>query len=53
MNARINREWHEKNRMPENASFDERVNWHREHQKNCSCRQIPGNLLEEMKKKGI
>jgi len=53
MNARINREWHEKNRMPKNASFDERVNWHLGHQKNCSCRTIPGKLLGAMKKKGI
>ncbi|MFT3704424.1 MAG: hypothetical protein QM802_18795 [Agriterribacter sp.] len=49
----INREWHEKNRMPTNTNFEQRVKWHLEHQKNCSCRPIPAKLAEEMKKKGI
>lgn len=49
----INREWHLKNRMPTNPSFEERVQWHLEHQKNCSCRPIHQKLLEEMKKQNI
>jgi len=50
---KLNKQWHEKNKMPKNASFDERVKWHLEHQKNCSCAPIPKKLLEEMKNKGI
>ena len=49
----INREWHEKNKMSKNASFEERVKWHLEHHKECSCRSIPKKLEEEMRKKGI
>jgi hypothetical protein len=50
---KINREWHLKNKMPENPTFEERVKWHFAHVKNCSCRPIPAKLLEEMKKKKI
>jgi len=47
----INKEWHEKNRMPKNATFEERVKWHKEHNKKCSCHPgFPKKLEEEMKK---
>jgi hypothetical protein len=49
----INKEWHSKNRMPKNASFEQRVKWHLAHQKNCASAPIPIKLLEEMKKKNI
>ncbi len=50
----INKEWHLKNKMPKNASFDERLKWHRAHNKYCACRPgFPEKLKEEMKKKGI
>jgi len=50
----INKEWHLKNKMPKNASLEERVGWHKEHNKNCNCRPgFPKKLLEEMKKRGI
>lgn len=50
---KINKEWHLKNKMPKNPSFEERVKWHLAHQKNCQCRPIPEKLLEEMKAKKI
>lgn len=50
---KINKEWHEKNKMPKNAKFEDRVKWHLSHQKNCNCRSIPENLLNEMRSKGI
>ncbi|HEY6976941.1 MAG TPA: hypothetical protein VH396_11680 [Chitinophagaceae bacterium] len=50
---KINTAWHEKNRMPKNANFEQRVKWHLEHQENCSCRPIPEKLTAEMKRKGI
>ena len=50
---KINKAWHEKNKMPKNPTFDQRVKWHLEHQKNCSCRPIAVKLAEEMKKRGI
>jgi hypothetical protein len=50
----INREWHLKNKMPKNATFEERVNWHREHNKNCTCHHgFPKKLEEEMKKRKV
>ncbi len=50
MKMAINREWHLKNRMPKSASFDERVEWHLAHEKNCSCRPMPENLESKAKK---
>lgn len=50
---KINKEWHEKNKMPKNPTFEQRVAWHLSHVKNCSCRPISGKLAEEMKKRGI
>ena len=50
---KINKEWHLKNKMPKNPTFEQRVQWHLEHQKNCSCRKIEGKLAAEMKKRGI
>jgi hypothetical protein len=50
---KINKEWHDKNVMPKNPTFEHRMQWHLEHQKNCSCRPIPPKLKEEMKKKNI
>jgi hypothetical protein len=40
--------------MPKNATFEQRVAWHLEHLKHCSCRrELPKKLVEEIKKKGI
>ena len=46
----INRTWHEQHRMPRQATLDERIRWHTEHAKECSCRPIPERLLAEIKK---
>ena len=35
---KINKEGHEKNKMPKNATFEQRFKWHMEHNANCSCR---------------
>ncbi|MBX7151419.1 hypothetical protein K1X84_07250 [bacterium] len=50
---KINAEWHQKNRMPKNATLQQRVEWHLAHQKNCSCRPIPEKLAQTMKKMKI
>lgn len=50
---KINKAWHENNKMPVNPSFEQRVKWHLAHKKNCSCRLIPEKLAAEMKEKGI
>lgn len=54
MKQKLNKEWHLKHKMPANATFEERVKWHTEHQKHCLCRPgFPAKLLEEMKKRGM
>ena len=49
----INKTWHLENRIPANATFEERVKWHLDHIKNCTCAPIPKKLAEEMRQKGL
>ncbi len=44
--GKINAEWHLKHKMPKNPTIEERIKWHLEHQKHCSCRKISGKLAE-------
>lgn len=44
----INKEWHLKNRMPKNPTLEERINWHIEHAKHCSCRAMPKSIKKEI-----
>lgn len=41
---KINKEWHEKNRMPKNPSLQERITWHISHAKNCNCRPMSPSI---------
>lgn len=50
---KINREWHEKNVMPKNASEEQRLAWHAEHARNCGCRKIEGGVAELFRKHGV
>ncbi len=45
---KINKAWHETNRMPQNATLEQRIAWHLEHQKHCQCRPIPEKLLHRI-----
>jgi len=47
---KLNKEWHLAYPMPKNPLLQQRIEWHIEHSKNCSCRKIPGKLKETMKK---
>lgn len=53
MKLKLNAEWHKKNRMPKNPSFEQRVEWHAEHVKHCARRKPEGEMLEELKKRGL
>lgn len=53
MKPKLNKEWHEKNRMPKNPSVDERRQWHLQHAKHCACRPIPPKLLAAIKKNRV
>jgi hypothetical protein len=50
---KLNREWHLENRMPKNATTEQRIAWHLEHKKHCACREFPEKLKAEMKKRNI
>ena len=49
--SKLNKEWHRANRMPKNATIEERIAWHIEHSKNCACRPIPEKLKVEINKR--
>lgn len=46
----MNAKWHERHVLPKGASLEERIAWHREHQKYCACRPIPPKLIAEMRR---
>ncbi|WP_454803972.1 hypothetical protein [Mucilaginibacter phyllosphaerae] len=48
---KINKNWHLAHVMPKNASLEQRIAWHLEHQENCGCRPIPKLLLAAMEKR--
>jgi hypothetical protein len=48
--SKLNREWHEKNRMPKNPTEEERAKWHKEHMKFCVCRAPSAKILELIRK---
>lgn len=51
---KINKEWHLGHLMPKNPTFEQRVEWHTEHLKNCKCRDdFPEKLKEEMLKRNM
>lgn len=52
--GKINKEWHLAHKMPKNPTLDERVEWHIEHAKHCTCREMPesiATLIAQHKKK--
>lgn len=48
----INREWHLAHKMPKNPTPEQRIEWHREHAKHCTCWPMPPKILAEIKKPG-
>lgn len=36
--GKANKSWHEQNRMPKNATLQQRIAWHVAHAKACRCR---------------
>jgi hypothetical protein len=50
---KLNKDWHLAHPMPKNATIEQRIKWHSEHQKYCGCREIPPKLKDEMKKRKI
>jgi hypothetical protein len=50
---KINKDWHLKNKMPKNATIEQRIGWHLAHKAHCSCRDIPNKVKVEMIKRKI
>ena len=48
----MNRLWHQQHVLGKNASLEERMAWHSEHQVACACRPIPAQLLAQMSVSG-
>lgn len=44
MPQRLNADWHQANRMPKNATLDQRIAWHVDHAANCTCRPMPESI---------
>ncbi len=42
----LNADWHNEHPMPDNATFDQRVDWHAEHAEACGCREPPADIAE-------
>lgn len=51
--GKINAEWHLAHKMPKNPSEEERMKWHIEHAKLCSCREMPESMKERIKELGL
>jgi hypothetical protein len=51
--GKMNKQWHAKNRMPKNPTRDQRIEWHLEHSRNCSCRDTPREIALEIKKRKV
>jgi len=41
---RLNAAWHASHRMPKNPTLEQRLAWHRAHEKKCGCRPMPAKL---------
>jgi len=48
---KTNKIWHQDNRMPTDATLEQRIQWHIKHAKNCQCRPMPDKIAKEMKKR--
>jgi hypothetical protein len=50
---KLNKEWHLAHKMPKNPTHEQRLKWHIEHAKNCSCREMPEKLRAEIRKQKL
>jgi hypothetical protein len=47
----MNAEWHEAHPMPTRPTFEQRLEWHRAHARNCGCRKPPAYITEELERR--
>ena len=48
---KMNAAWHAENRMPKNATRDQRIDWHVRHAEACACRPAPEALRDDIAKR--
>jgi hypothetical protein len=41
----MNKLWHSQNKMPSKATLEQRIQWHKAHQTQCACREVPASLV--------
>lgn len=51
MNKKTNKKWHDANKIFNNATFEQRLEWYLVHSKNCKCRPIPEKLRLKIEKR--
>jgi hypothetical protein len=44
----VNASWHRGHVLPRNATLEQRIAWHRAHQRACGCRPVPASLRSKM-----
>ncbi len=44
----VNKDWHIKNKMPSNATMNQRIQWHADHARECGCAPIPPSIRLKM-----
>ncbi|HET9433084.1 MAG TPA: hypothetical protein VFO37_04970, partial [Chitinophagaceae bacterium] len=49
--SKLDKEWHRAHPMPKHPTPEQRIEWHFEHAKHCSCRPVPEKLKTEIKKR--
>jgi len=49
----MNKSWHQRHKMPKNATTDQRLAWHLEHQKQCACRPMPKSLRSLVTRRAV
>ena len=40
----LNAAWHQAHPMPPKPTYEQRVEWHREHARECGCRKPPADI---------
>lgn len=48
---KINKEWHQDNKMPIKATLDQKIKWHIDHVAHCKCRPMPDTIKKEIQKR--
>jgi hypothetical protein len=47
----INAAWHAEHPMPRDAGFEQRVEWHEAHARECGCRKPPPDIAARLEKR--